>query len=345
MFSIPIDNFHPESRMQKILIICLVSTLLSVCATAQTSKRLIGTWVSYDRKDTMTVCFTNDTTVYFKVGSTPEFDDSAFKYWTYRIDEQYMLLTTPPHSDDLKYYLWFIDSNEIKLQGVRPEDSDNPTAHIPPATRENTLRLKRKGASIPSTEENYQIQIPPWGDKYSLMVAQLESGDTNIDYASFRNSFLDSKQFNVKTKKSATYDSLKKAMIAHANKSEFQEVMRAAKAMLSIDYTSLYAQKYLQQTYKILGDSVNRKKYHDIEFGLIYSITGSGDSKTCETSWKVIQIEEEYFSLSVIGATLKMQSLVHSKNGICDKMDVTMEDGTADTYYFGVNTVFAKYPK
>jgi len=51
------------------------------------------------------------------------------------------------------------------------------------------------------------------------------------------------------------------------------------------------------------------------------------------------------FIFILIGATLKMQSLVHSKNGICDKMDVTMEDGTADTYYFGVNTVFAKYPK
>ncbi len=124
---------------------------MTVGAFGQTSKRLIGTWVSYYRADTMTVCFTNDTTVYFKVKSYSEFNDSAFRYWTYRINEQYMLLTTPSHSEDLKYYLWFINPNEIKLQGVLLEDSDNPTAHIPNETNENTLDSKGRNDYIKST--------------------------------------------------------------------------------------------------------------------------------------------------------------------------------------------------
>jgi hypothetical protein len=69
---------------------------------------------------------------------------SAFKYWTYRIDTQYMLIATRPHSNDLRSYLWFLGPDELKLQGVRPGDYDNPVAHIPEETDQNTIRLKRR---------------------------------------------------------------------------------------------------------------------------------------------------------------------------------------------------------
>ncbi len=109
--------------------------------------------------------------------------------------------------------------------------------------------------------------------------------------------------------------------------------------MLSIDYTSMFAHKYLQQTYKILGDSINRNKYHDIEFGLLFSITKSGDGKTCETGWHVTQVEEEYFILNMIGADLQSQSLISSGKNTCDKMVVKTEEGENMTYYFEVNKV------
>jgi hypothetical protein len=116
--------------------------------------------------------------------------------------------------------------------------------------------------------------------------------------------------------------------------------------MLSIDYTSLFAHKYLQQTYKIIGDTTNSKKYHDIEFGLLYSITESGDGETCKTSWKVIQIEEEYFILNMLGVDLQKQSIDNSdKINICDKMEVKTEEGENKAYYFGVNKLFEKYSK
>ncbi len=50
------------------------------------------------------------------------------------------------------------------------------------------------------------------------------------------------------------------AMIAHAHASDYSEVIRLSKAMLCIDYTSQIAHKYLQQTYKIIGDTAKRHK-------------------------------------------------------------------------------------
>ena len=197
-------------------------------------------------------------------------------------------------------------------------------------------------SQLSRAQDGGEITLPAWNDKYSEFVRQLEAGNTKIDYKEFRYSFLESKQFQIKAEKRAQYDSLKIAMIAQANAAHYSEVIRLSKAMLSIDYTSQVAHKYLQQTYKIIGDTAKRSKYHDIEFGLIYSISLSGNAKTCATSWEVVQVEEEYFTLAMIGAKLKQQSIDKSGTKICDKMEVVDEDGKDEVYYFDVTKLFQK---
>lgn len=186
------------------------------------------------------------------------------------------------------------------------------------------------------------VEVPDFKDKYCNYVKLLEGGKTNIDYTDFRNSFLESKQFN---KKGGEYDSLKTEVFEEIKNKNYQGVIRTTKAMLSIDYTSLFAHKYLQQTYKIIGDSVNKNKYHDIEFGLLNSITRNGDGKSCETGWPVTQIEEEYFILRMLGATLQQQSINSARQNMCDKMIVKMEDGEMRTYFFEANKVFEQERK
>jgi len=88
-----------------------------------------------------------------------------------------------------------------------------------------------------------------------------------------------------------------------------------------------------------LGDTLNQRKYHNIEFGLLNSIVNSGDGKTCESGWHVIQIEEEYFILNMIGAQFQSQAISSRPKNLCDKIIVKTEDGDA-TYYFEANKVF-----
>lgn len=190
-----------------------------------------------------------------------------------------------------------------------------------------------------------QVIVPNFNDKFCDYVKKLEAGQTEIDYQDFRFSFIESEQFKIRKKTSHLYDSLKKFVrqeIAN-NSDHYSQIIKATKEMLCIDYTSMFAHKILQQTYKIIGDTLNSKKYHDIEFGLLKSILGSGDAKTCETGRKVIQIEEEYFILEMIGAELIKQS-IDNEGGFCDKMKVKTGKGKK-TYYFEVSKVFEGYKK
>jgi hypothetical protein len=187
-------------------------------------------------------------------------------------------------------------------------------------------------------ETNPSVGVPAYGDRYSKFVKQLESGQTNINYREFRESFLESEQFKIVGTQKPDLDTLRKALHELMKGPKYDEVINVAKKMLSIDYTDMEAHKILQQTYKILGDASNQKKYHDIEFGLLNSIVKRGDGKTCRTAWPVIQVTEEYFILEMLGAKVLQQS-IDNGDGVCDRMEVQTDDGKK-VYYFEISKVF-----
>ena len=182
-----------------------------------------------------------------------------------------------------------------------------------------------------------EIKVPEFNDDYSKTVQMLENGKTDIDYKSFRESFIESNQFKIASEKSFEFKDLKKQMYHQMSESKYDSIICTTKKMLSIDYTNMTAHKILRQTYKIVGDSINAKKYKTIQFGLLRSIVNNGDGKSCEDGWPVIQLSEEYFILDMLGVELKTQSI---DGGICDRMEV--EDGNRETkvYYFEISNVF-----
>src|SRR5262245_60724483 len=161
-----------------------------------------------------------------------------------------------------------------------------------------------------------EVIIPTFDDKYSRFVRSLESGHTAINYREFRESFMESKQFQIAAARKREVETLEATIPELMKQSSYSELVRVNKQILSVDYTDMRAHKILQQTYKIIGDEPNRRKYHDIEFGLLNSIVKNGDGKTCPTAWPVVQVKEEYFILDMLGATLIKQG-IDNKGGVC----------------------------
>lgn len=84
---------------------------------------------------------------------------------------------------------------------------------------------------------------------------------------------------------------------------------------------------------KKAGDIPGSMYHFHCFYGLMRSITSSGDGKSAKTAWKVISVAEEYALLNEIDAKLIDQSLVDS----CDKMHVRLPDGTETDLYFDVS--------
>lgn len=192
------------------------------------------------------------------------------------------------------------------------------------------------------SQESSTVAIPQFDDKYSNLVRQLEAGKTGINYREFRESFLESEQFKAAANAKPDLGALRTTMHELMSKSKYAEIIAIAKKMLSIDYTDMEAHKILQQTYQMLGDAPDQKKYHDIEFGLLNSIVKNGDGKTCKTAWPVIQTTEEYFILQMVGAKLTKQSI--DPEGPCDRMEVQTDEGKK-VYFFEISQVFKGYNK
>ena len=184
-----------------------------------------------------------------------------------------------------------------------------------------------------------KINIPEFNDNYSRTIKLLESGKTDVDYRKFRESFIESEQFKIASKKSNEFSKLKKEMYNQMSESNYDSVISITKNMLSIDYTSMTAHKVLRQTYNIIGDTINSKKYKTIQFGLLKSIVNSGDGKSCKNAWSVIQISEEYFILKMLETKLSTQTIDYN-GGVCDKMDVENENGEKVIYYFEISNIF-----
>ncbi|CAM4190834.1 MULTISPECIES: DUF4919 domain-containing protein [Flavobacterium] len=182
-----------------------------------------------------------------------------------------------------------------------------------------------------------EVKVPKFDDNYSKTVQILESGKTDIDYKSFRESFIESKQFKIASKKSSKFRELEKEMYRQMSESKYDSIITTTKKMLSIDYTSMIAHKILRQTYTIVGDTLNAKKYKTIQFGLLKSIINNGDGKSCENGWSVIQISEEYFILNMLNVELDTQKIA---GGICDQMEVIDKNGEKKVYYFEISNVF-----
>jgi hypothetical protein len=184
---------------------------------------------------------------------------------------------------------------------------------------------------ISCSQNNSTNSSPRPKDLYLEYVKKLDSGITDINYVEFRRSLIQSPQFK-KVKSSQTQmDSLGGLMLLAAKDSNLKEVIVFSKQILDIDYTNLMAHKMLRQSYEYLGDTINQYKHLKIGVGLLNSILKSGDGKSCNSAWLIVQTTEEGFVIEMIGG--QIVNFEKNKNPNCEKFTINNE-GKIEEYYF-----------
>jgi hypothetical protein len=176
--------------------------------------------------------------------------------------------------------------------------------------------------------------------EYSNLLASLKAGNTNVDYARLRLSYIDSPE---RKKAKDTSDS-EKAMMNAFNAKEFARAIQEADIVLANEYINLDAHLVEAVANRELG-AVEKADFHRAVLGgLIDSILKSGDGKSLKTAWVVISVHEEYVILQVLGFMPSQQSVLHQDGHSYDEMKVkNAQDGTEQTFYFNVDIPFQSY--
>ena len=157
----------------------------------------------------------------------------------------------------------------------------------------------------------------------------LESGHDVAFYTKLRFDYAARKDFSPDWK----INDARKAIEASYKAGDVEKTIKLSQAWLEKVPVDAEVYLMLSMCMKEKGDLKGYCQYIAPFYGLLQSITTSGDGKSPETAFKVISIAEEYFLFHEIGAKLKQQTLV----GHCDKMEVTRQGGKEYTYFFDVS--------
>jgi hypothetical protein len=201
-------------------------------------------------------------------------------------------------------------------------------------------------AAAPTPSALADIALPQDNDTFSDLVRRAHAGDETVDFLALRRAYLGSPAAARAGKAAAEVDRLRADMFAAVEAGDATRVHGDARAILALDYIDLDAQKFLRQSCKILEDEACATRHHFVQFGLLKSITSTGDGRTCATAWNVVDVAEEYFVLRVGGLVLKSQSVESATDRMCDRLEVVDgETGASRTIYFDVTEVFKDYER
>jgi hypothetical protein len=140
---------------------------------------------------------------------------------------------------------------------------------------------------------------------YAELVAQVKSGDQSVDFRQLREAYAELPKHPDTSKQ-------KDAMQAALREKRFADAVKHADAVLAANFVDMDAHYVAFVAHRELKE-YERADFHRTAFqNLFHSITDSGDGKTPETAFHVIDVHEEYVWLKVKGVGLpKSQSYIH----------------------------------
>jgi hypothetical protein len=174
----------------------------------------------------------------------------------------------------------------------------------------------------------------PSGD-YDKLVERVKSGDKTVDFRELRLAFANSPGFD----RGPDTDPQKKVMGAALFSKDFATAIKNADMVLASDYVDIDAHMAEFMAYRELQEA-DLAEFHKFVFeGLLKSIADSGDGKTPETAFQVIQVHEEYILLHSLGVGLpESQSLLRKNGHSYDEIKYQDPDSKKDvTIYFNVD--------
>ena len=170
--------------------------------------------------------------------------------------------------------------------------------------------------------------------KYENLLKRLKKGDREINFYDLRMSFTKSKDYKPVNPE---FDSLRKKMIKNLNSKDYKNAITIADSILKHEYVDMYAHYTCYYAFTALGDSVNAFYHEFIMDRLLNSVVESGDGKSKESAFLIINSNEEYFFIFIYKLQVVEKSFTNYKGEPIDVFKA-VDPETKDSFELFFNT-------
>ena len=172
---------------------------------------------------------------------------------------------------------------------------------------------------------------------YDDLAKRASAGDLSIDFQALRFACLKAKSCDAEGDRKQLVAG-RKAM----QEKDYASAAKIAEGMIANGFPNIEAQALAARAYAALNDGEKAKFHHDVTSALIQSILHSGDGKSKETAFAVINVHEEYIVMSVLGLPpMGSQSLISGKPHSYDLLERDDPKGGAKvSVYFLIDAFF-----
>jgi hypothetical protein len=168
---------------------------------------------------------------------------------------------------------------------------------------------------------------------YEALAERAKNKDQTLDFRQLRFAYADS------TSPKPDTDTNKKAMMKALHDKDFATAIKNADTVLASNYADMDAHFVEYVAHGELKETEAAELHKFVLQGLLDSIRDSGDGKTPETAYIVIDVHEEYVVLRFMGVGLpKSQSYIHKDGHAYDAIKYEdPETKEEKTIYFNVD--------
>jgi hypothetical protein len=170
-------------------------------------------------------------------------------------------------------------------------------------------------------------------DSYEDLLSRVKKQDADADFTALRMTYAQTPDYDPYKDYSDTREKIRSAI----KDKDFENAMKRLEGIQRNNFVAIWSHSLAAIANKGLENEEQAKFHAYVGNGLLESIKNSGDGKSPETAYVVINTDEQYVFMASLGIRSTQQSLIEKDGHRYDVHDGTDREGQEVVVYFNID--------